>query len=75
MENLAEGFRHSVEFSNAYHPQTNAQTERVIIGGYAEKHLSLIEFAYNNSYHFMIGMAPYEALYGRSCRSSFVGQS
>ena len=29
----------------------------------------LIEFAYNNSYHSSIQMAPYEALYGRRCRS------
>ena len=28
-----------------------------------------MEFAYNNSYHSSIGMAPYEALYGRKCRS------
>ena len=34
-----------------------------------DEHLSLIEFAYNNSYHSSIGMAPYEALYGRKCRS------
>ena len=32
-------------------------------------YLPLIEFAYNNSYHSTIGMAPYEALYGRKCRS------
>ena len=31
-------------------------------------HLPLIEFAYNNSYHSIIQMAPYEALYGRKCR-------
>ena len=29
----------------------------------------LIEFAYNNSYHSSIGMAPYEALYDRMCRT------
>ncbi|XP_028104578.1 uncharacterized protein LOC114300962 [Camellia sinensis] len=34
-----------------------------------ETHLPLVEFAYNNSYHSSIGMAPYEALYGRPCRS------
>ena len=34
-----------------------------------DKHLSLIEFAYNNSYQASIQMAPYEALYGRKCRS------
>ena len=29
----------------------------------------MIEFSYNNSYHASIGMPPYEALYGRKCRS------
>ena len=37
-------------------------------GSWNEK-LPLIEFAYNNSYHDSIKMAPYEALYGRKCRS------
>ena len=34
-----------------------------------DQHLSLIEFAYNNSYQSTIQMAPYEALYGRKCWS------
>ncbi|WMV54147.1 hypothetical protein MTR67_047532 [Solanum verrucosum] len=34
-----------------------------------DDHLHLIEFSYNNSYHSSIQMAPYEALYGRRCRS------
>ena len=34
-----------------------------------DDHLPLIEFAYNNSYHSSIQMAPFEALYGRRCRS------
>ena len=34
-----------------------------------EEHLPLIEFAYNNSYHSSIGMAPFEALYGRRGKS------
>ncbi|XP_074277739.1 uncharacterized protein LOC141601362 [Silene latifolia] len=34
-----------------------------------EKSLPLVEFSYNNSYHASIKMAPYEALYGRKCRS------
>ena len=34
-----------------------------------DEYLPLIEFAYNNSYHSSIGMAPYEALYGRKFRS------
>ena len=33
------------------------------------KYLPLAEFAYNNSYQASIGMAPYEALYGRTCRT------
>jgi hypothetical protein len=32
-----------------------------------EDHLALAEFAYNNSYHGSIKMAPYESLYGRKC--------
>ncbi|XP_070662344.1 uncharacterized protein [Malus domestica] len=31
--------------------------------------LNLMEFAYNNSYHSSIGMAHFEALYGKSCRT------
>ena len=34
-----------------------------------ENYLALIEFSYNNSYQSRIGMAPYEALYGRKCRT------
>ena len=34
-----------------------------------DTHLPLIEFTYNNSYHSSIGMAPFEALYGRRCRT------
>ena len=33
------------------------------------KYLLLIEFAYNNSYQATIGVALYEMLYGRKCRS------
>jgi hypothetical protein len=31
--------------------------------------LPLVEFSYNNSYHTSIGTAPYEALYGKKCRT------
>ena len=33
------------------------------------KYLPLVEFAYNNNYQASIGMAPYETLYGRKCRT------
>ncbi|KAL4582129.1 hypothetical protein LXL04_006670 [Taraxacum kok-saghyz] len=38
-------------------------------GGRWDDHLPLVEFSYNNSYHSSIGMPPYEALYGRKCRT------
>ena len=71
-----------LNFSTAFHPQTDGQSERIIqtledmlracviefTGGWDE-HLPLIEFVYNNSYHSSIEMAPYEALYGRKCRT------
>ncbi|KAL1207553.1 hypothetical protein V5N11_017231 [Cardamine amara subsp. amara] len=71
-----------VHMSTAYHPQTDGLSERTIQtledllrmrvldwGGHWVYHLSLVEFAYNNSYRASIGMAPYEALYGRPCRT------
>ena len=37
-----------------------------------DEYLPLIEFAFNNSYHWSIAMAPFETLYGRWCRSPIV---
>ena len=34
-----------------------------------EEYLHLVEFSYNNGHHSSIGMLPYEALYGRPCRT------
>src|ERR1044072_1192854 len=72
----------SSDIWTAYHPQTYGQTERTIQSledlvracvldhkGSWDELLPLIEFTYNNSYHASIGMAPYEALYGRRCRT------
>ncbi|KAK6126815.1 hypothetical protein DH2020_039442 [Rehmannia glutinosa] len=42
---------------------------RLHFQGNWDSHLAPAEFAYNNSYQATIGMAPYEALYGRKCRS------
>ena len=36
---------------------------------YSFSFIFLLEFAYNNNYQSSIQMAPYEALYGRRCRS------
>jgi len=71
-----------LKMSTSHHPQTDGQTERTIQtledmlraciledGRSWNSHLPLIEFSYNNSYHSSIGMAPYEALYGRKCRT------
>ncbi|GJU07210.1 putative reverse transcriptase domain-containing protein [Tanacetum coccineum] len=68
--------------STAYHPQIDGQSERKIqtledmlracmidFGGNWDVHLPLAEFSYNNSYHTSIRCAPFEALYGRKCRS------
>jgi hypothetical protein len=72
-----------LKLSTSHHPQTDGQSERTIQtledmlcacimedGGSWNHHLPLIEFSYNNSYHSSIGMAPYEALYGRKGRTS-----
>ncbi|GJU55609.1 reverse transcriptase domain-containing protein [Tanacetum coccineum] len=71
-----------LDMSMAYHPQTDGQSERTIqtledmlracvidFGGSWDVHLPLAEFSYNNSYHSSIRCAPFEALYGRKCRS------
>ena len=34
-----------------------------------DRHIPLVEFMYNNNFQSSIGMAPYEALYGRKCRT------
>ncbi|GJS95555.1 putative reverse transcriptase domain-containing protein [Tanacetum coccineum] len=41
-------------------------------GGSWDTHLPLTEFSYNNSYHSSIRCAPFEALYGRKCRSPVI---
>ncbi|GJX96929.1 putative reverse transcriptase domain-containing protein [Tanacetum coccineum] len=71
-----------LDMSTAYHPETDGQSERTIqtledmlracvldFGKGWDKHLPLVEFSYNNSYHTSIKAAPFEALYGRKCRS------
>nr|CAD39388.2 OSJNBb0016B03.9 [Oryza sativa Japonica Group] len=79
---LQEELGTRLNFSTAYHPQTDGQTERLNqiledmlracvldFGKTWDKSLPYAEFSYNNSYQASIQMAPYEALYGRKCRT------
>nr|GEV73640.1 putative reverse transcriptase domain, ribonuclease H-like domain, aspartic peptidase domain protein [Tanacetum cinerariifolium] len=71
-----------LDMSTAYHPEIDGQSERTIqtledmlracaidFGKGWVNYLPLVEFSYNNSYHATIKAAPFEALYGRKCRS------
>ncbi|GJX49977.1 putative reverse transcriptase domain-containing protein, partial [Tanacetum coccineum] len=68
-----------LDMSTAYHPKTDGQSKRTIqtledmlravvidFRKGCDKHLPLVEFSYNNSYHASIKAAPFEALYGRN---------
>ncbi|GJX60039.1 putative reverse transcriptase domain-containing protein, partial [Tanacetum coccineum] len=78
--NKALGTR--LDISTAYHLQTDGQSKRTIqtledmlracvldFGKGWDRHLPLVEFLYNNSYHTSIKAAPFKALYGCKCRS------
>lgn len=69
----------------AYHPQTDGKIERVnqvvedMLRAFVmqqpnkwEYYLDLAEFAYNTGYHTSLQMSPFEALYGRKCRTPSV---
>nr|GEW09944.1 putative reverse transcriptase domain-containing protein [Tanacetum cinerariifolium] len=71
-----------LDLSTAYHLETDGQSKRTIqtledmlrecviaFGSSWDKHLPSVKFSYNNSYHASIKAAPFEALYGRKCRS------
>nr|GFB76739.1 putative reverse transcriptase domain-containing protein [Tanacetum cinerariifolium] len=71
-----------LDMSTAYHPETDGQSERTIqtlkdmlracaidFGKGWVNHLPLVELSYDNSYHASIKATPFEALYGRKCRS------
>ena len=79
---LQEALGTRLNFSTVFQPQTDGQSERVIkimedmlrscvidYEGSWDRHIPLVEFVYNNSFQLSIGMAPYEALYGRKCRT------
>jgi hypothetical protein len=79
---LHEALGTKLDFSSAYHPQTDGQTERInqiledmlracvlTYGKDWEDSLPYAEFSYNNSYQTSLKMSPFEALYGRKCRT------
>jgi hypothetical protein len=79
---LFEGFGTKLNFSTAYHPETNGKTKRVnwviedMLRMYVmdkpskwEEYLYLVEFAYNNGYQASLKMCPFDALYGRKCNT------
>ncbi|GJW58721.1 putative reverse transcriptase domain-containing protein [Tanacetum coccineum] len=81
-QSLQNALGTQLDMSTTYHPETDGQSERTIqtledmlracvidFGKGWDKHLPLVEFSYNNSYHASIKAAPFEALYGRKCRS------
>ncbi|GJZ70122.1 putative reverse transcriptase domain-containing protein [Tanacetum coccineum] len=81
-KSMQEALGTRLDMSTAYHPQTDGQSERTIqtledmlracvldFKGSWDVHLPLVEFLYNNSYHASVRCAPFEALYGRKCRS------
>jgi transposase InsO family protein len=82
LEKLHESMDTKLNFSSAYHPQTDGQTERtnqiledmlracaLMYGKSWDKSLSYAEFSYNNSYQASNKMSPFDALYGRQCRT------
>nr|GEX41009.1 reverse transcriptase domain-containing protein [Tanacetum cinerariifolium] len=82
MQSLQSALGTQLDMGTAYHPETDGQSERTIqtlkdmlrayvidFGKGWETHLPLVEVSYNNSYHASIKAAPFEALYGRKCRS------
>ncbi|GJT15518.1 reverse transcriptase domain-containing protein [Tanacetum coccineum] len=81
-QSLQNALGTQLDMSTTYHPETDGQSERTIqtledmlracvidFGKGWERHLPLVEFSYNNSYHASIKATPFEALYGRKCRS------
>lgn len=72
----------SLKFIISFHAETDGQLKHIIqtlkdmlracvldFQGSWDQHLPLVEFAYNNSYQSSFGIAPYETLYGRRCRT------
>ena len=82
---LQEALGTQLNFSIAFHPQTDGQSERVIqmledmlrscviyYEGSWDRHIPLVEFVCNNSFQSSIGMTLYEALYIREMKNTIV---
>nr|GEV10036.1 hypothetical protein [Tanacetum cinerariifolium] len=81
-QSLNKALSTQLDMSTAYHPQTDGQSKRIIqtledmlracvieFGKGWDRHLPLVEFSYNDSYHTSMKASPFEALYGQKCRS------
>nr|GEX05344.1 reverse transcriptase domain-containing protein [Tanacetum cinerariifolium] len=81
-QSLQSALDTQLDMSTTYHPETDRQSERTIqtledmlracvidFGKGWERHLPLVEFSYNNSYHASIKASPFKALYGQKCIS------
>ncbi|WVZ89131.1 LOW QUALITY PROTEIN: hypothetical protein U9M48_035578 [Paspalum notatum var. saurae] len=81
-EQLHNSLDTKLRFSIAYHPQTDGQTQRtnqiledmlracaIQYGTSWDKCLPYAEFSYNNSYQASLKKSPFEALYGKRCRT------
>ena len=81
LKRLETAMNTRLDFSTAFHPQTDGQTERLNqvledmlracaleCPGSWDCHLHLMEFSYNNSFQPTIVMAPFETLYGKCYR-------
>nr|GEV95434.1 hypothetical protein [Tanacetum cinerariifolium] len=81
-KSLSKALSTRLYMSTAYHPEIDGQSERTIqtlkdmlracvldFGKGWDRHLPLVEFSYNNSYHTSIKATLFKALYGRKCRS------
>jgi hypothetical protein len=82
---LHQALKTHLDYSLAYHPQTDRQTEWVnqvledmlracvlAYGKWWEDNIAFAEFSYNNGYHASLKKAPFEVLYGRKCRTPLI---
>ncbi|GKB08545.1 putative reverse transcriptase domain-containing protein [Tanacetum coccineum] len=84
-QSMQEALGTRLDMSTAYHPQTDGQSECTIrtlenmlracileFEGSWDVRVPLVKFSYNDGYHSSVRCAPFEALYGRKCRSPII---